>query len=62
MFAMRLLKGEQKVGLFATLNSGATNSVGGMSKRSNVVFPCSILVVVSPEEIKRKRKRKRKRK
>jgi len=32
---MRLLKREQYVGLFAKLNSGATNSVGGMSKRSD---------------------------
>jgi len=50
---VRLLKREKYKGLFAKLNSGATNSVGGMSKRSDVptLLPC----VVSPKENKIKR-------
>ena len=35
ILAVRLLEREKCEGLFAKLNSGATNSVGGMSKRSD---------------------------
>jgi len=34
ILAVRLLKRERYEGLFAKLNSGATNSVGGTSERS----------------------------
>jgi len=36
ILAVRILKREKCEGLFAKLNSGATNSVGGTSKRSDV--------------------------
>jgi len=35
ILAMRLLNREKYEGLFAKLNSGATNSVGGTSERSD---------------------------
>jgi len=38
ILAVRLLEREKCEGLFAKLNSGATNSVGGTSKRSDAVF------------------------
>jgi len=53
ILAVRLLKIKRCEGLFAKLNSGATNSVGGTSERS---VPTLHLVVVNKKRKEKKYK------